>query len=499
MALNLTATDIRPAAVVDIGSNSIRLVVFRDRSRAPVAVFNERVICGIGRGLARTGRLHAEGVEQALANLPRFAAITSSMGIKDAALLATAATREAEDGPAFLKKVEKLFDRPITQLDGDSEAELAAAGVLCGLPDARGLAADLGGGSLELAALAKGKVGDLATLPLGPLRLLATVGHDRKSILDTVDKALSEVTWASDAVDKGAIYIVGGAWRALARLHMVQSAYPLRVIHNYRIGGREAGEFCEVVAGLGESTLSRIDVVPKARAATLPVAASVLQRLIAHTGARQVVFSALGIREGKVYQELGKKERAVDPLIAACEDVALRESRFARMGRSVFDWIAPLFPDEDAADERLRLAACLLSDIGWHEHPDYRAEQVYFRILRLPLLAMTHEEKTRVALAVYRRYGGSMNDQALRAAEALLDEDDMTWGRQVGAALRFTETLTAGNSDLLDGIQLRMNGKTVTLKLKNGHTALVGDVVRNRFAALARQFGKEPVLEGKGL
>lgn len=499
MAARLAIRDSRPAAVVDIGSNSIRLVVFRDRSRAPTAVFNERVICGIGRDMARTGHLHKEGVAQALDNLPRFAAIAKSMGIKDTSLLATAATREAADGPAFLKKIEDIFDRPVVQLDGDEEARLAAAGVLCGLPDARGMVADLGGGSLEVAALSKGKMGDFATLPLGPLRLLATVGDDRNKISDTVGAALQEIDWMDRSVKDGSIYIVGGAWRALARLHMVQTGYPLRVIHNYRINGREAAEFCDVVAGLGVSTLSRIDVVPKARANTLPIAASVLRRLIKESKAGQIVFSALGIREGRVFDMLDDAAKAEDPLIVACEEVADRENRFPGAGEAVFDWVSPLFDGESPADQRLRRAACLLGDIGWHEHPDYRAEQVYFRILRLPLLALTHSEKTRIALAVYRRYGGSMNDQALRTAEALLSEEDTLWSRRLGAALRLAETLTAGNADLLDGAQLKLAGDSLTLKMKNGHGALVGDVVRSRFATLARQFDREPKFEGKGL
>jgi len=499
MASDLSGNTFHPAAVVDIGSNSIRLVVFRDRARAPVAVFNERVICGIGRDMARTGHLHKEGVAQALANLPRFAAIARSMDITDTALLATAATREASDGPEFLKKIEEIFERPVIQLDGDEEARLAAAGVLCGLPDARGVVADLGGGSLELAALAKGNAGKFATLPLGPLRLLATVGDDRKKVGESVSAALDGVSWLPDAVSDGAIYIVGGAWRALARLHMVQTGYPLRVIHNYQISGREAAEFCEVVAGLGASTLSRIDVVPKARASTLPVAASVLQHLIHETRAERIVFSALGIREGKVFDTLDAKAKAEDPLIVACEGVAKRESRFPGVGSALFDWVAPLFPDESAAEKRLRRAACLLGDIGWHEHPDYRAEQVYFRILRLSLLAISHAEKTRIALAVYRRYGGSMNDQALRTAEALLSDDDMIWSRRLGAALRMAETLTAGNARLLEGAVLKLSDETLTLKMKNGNAALVGDVVRTRFAALARQFGREGKFEGKGL
>jgi len=499
MAPSLSDTSFRPAAVVDIGSNSIRLVVFRDRTRAPVAVFNERVICGVGRDMARTGHLHPDGVAQALANLPRFAAIARSMDINDTALLATAATREASDGPEFLKKIEEIFERPVIQLDGDEEARLAAAGVLCGLPDARGVVADLGGGSLELAALAKGKMGQFTTLPLGPLRLLATVGDDRRKVGESVGAALENVSWLPDAVSDGAIYIVGGAWRALARLHMVQTGYPLRVIHNYQIAGREAAEFCDVVAGLGASTLSRIDVVPKARANTLPVAASVLHRLITESGASRIVFSALGIREGKVFDSLDAKARAEDPLIVACEEVANRESRFPGVGTALFDWVAPLFPEETASEKRLRHAACLLGDIGWHEHPDYRAEQVYFRILRLSLLALTHAEKTRIALAVYRRYGGSMNDQALRTAEALLGEEDILWSRRLGAALRMAETLTVGNAQLLDGAVLKLSDAALTLKMKNGNAALVGDVVRTRFGALAKQFNRESVFEGKGL
>jgi exopolyphosphatase/guanosine-5'-triphosphate,3'-diphosphate pyrophosphatase len=499
MAPNAVTVDSRPSAVVDIGSNSIRLVIFRDRSRAPTAVFNERVICGIGRDMALTGRLHPQGVAQALANLPRFAAIANSMDINDTSLLATAATREAEDGPEFLAKIEKIFDRPILQLDGNEEARLAAAGVVCGLPKARGMVADLGGGSLELAALLKGSMGDFVTLPLGPLRLLSTVGDNRSEVATRVNEVLSDVPWMCDAVKDGAIYIVGGAWRALARLHMVQTGYPLRVIHNYSIGGREAAEFCDVVAGLGASSLSRIDAVPKARAATLPIAAAVLRRLILESGAEKIVFSALGIREGKVFDMLDDRAKNEDPLIVASEDVASRESRFPGVGDAMFNWVAPLFPEESPSESRLRRATCLLGDIGWHEHPDYRAEQVYFRILRLPLLAVTHGDKTQIALAVYRRYGGRMNDQALRTAEALLSESDILWSRRLGAALRLVETLTAGNTRLLEGAKLKLSDKHLTLKMKDGNAALVGDIVRSRFKSLARQFDREPVIEGKGL
>lgn len=499
MAPGSALPDPRPAAVVDIGSNSIRLVVFRDRSRSQSVVFNERVICAIGRDMARTGRLHAEGVEMAHANLPRFAAIVRAMGIDDPVLLATAATREAEDGPDFLKKVEETFGHRVVQLDGNEEARLAALGVISGLPDASGVVADLGGGSLELVAVANGSMSNHISLPLGPLRLAATIGEDREDIAAHVDKQLGKLDWLAEAASDGTIYIVGGAWRALARLHMEQTGYPLRVIHNYRMGGRDAAEFCGVVAGLGVASLARIDAIPRARVPTLPAAATVLERLIDKSGAGQIVFSAFGIREGSQFDALDAGTRDTDPLIIACRQLADREARVSGSGDELFEWVSPLFPDENEADRRLRHAACLLADIGWHEHPDYRAEQVYFRILRLQLLALSHEARAQIALAVYRRYGGSSKADTLRVADALLDDGQFTWGRRLGAALRLAETLTGGNAALLDDARLVWDSGLLVLELENGHADLYGDVIRNRFGALARHFGVEGEIRGKGL
>ncbi|MEK9830956.1 MAG: Ppx/GppA phosphatase family protein [Rhodospirillaceae bacterium] len=487
-----------PAAVVDIGSNSIRLVVFRDRSRAAPVVFNERVTCGIGRDLAKTGTLHPDGVEKALANLPRFAGIVLAMGIDDTRLFATAASREAADGADFLKRVEAMFGRKVTQLDGEQEARLAACGVISGLPDAHGIAADLGGGSLELAAVSDGLVGDHGTLPLGPLRL-AALGVEEAALSAHIDRQFETFDWIGDAVSDGAIYAVGGAWRALARVHMMQTKYPLRVIHNYRMAGAEAAEFCRVVAGLSAASISRISVVPRARIPTLSTAARVLERLIEMSGADSLVFSANGIREGSQFDALDAATRKEDPLIVACEHFAARENRALGSGTALFEWVAPLFEGEDESLRRLRHAACLLADIGWHEHPDYRAEQVYFRILRLPLLGLTHEEKAKIALAVFRRYTGAKGGATLRVANALLLPEDVEWSRRLGAALRLAETLTGGNPNLLDGVGLKLKKGRLVMTLCAGRADLFGDLVRSRFGALAGLFGVTGEIKGDGM
>jgi exopolyphosphatase/guanosine-5'-triphosphate,3'-diphosphate pyrophosphatase len=495
MAATVMATDFetcarRPAGVVDIGSNSIRLVVFQSGSRAPVPIFNERVICGIGRRLDQTGHLDDKGVRRALANLPRYAALSRAMGVEDLSIMATAATRDASDGADFLAKVEQIFGRPVSQLAGDEEARLGACGVVCGFPDADGIGGDLGGGSLELATLDKGVFGTGHSLPLGHLRLLSDVGSKQKALSKRVDNVLRSADWLHDIADRR-FYAIGGAWRAIARLHMIQSGYPLRVIHNYAIRADRAAEFCQVIAGLSKASLPLSEAVPAQRAAAMPVSALVLQRLIEILKPREVVFSALGIREGVLFDRLSEAEKKSDPLLLACRGIADRESRFGAGNDMLADWVAPLFPDEDDAARRLRIAVCLLADIGWHEHPDYRSEQVYFRILRLPLIAISHMEKAKLALGVYRRYGGNMDDHALRAVNALLEPADVQWSRTLGDALRLAETLSGGKPELLAGSRLQLGKRRLTLQIDPSIAELVSDLVRTRLSQLAGQMQRK--------
>ncbi len=490
MATDFDSAARRPAGVVDIGSNSIRLVVFQSSSRAPVPVFNERVICGIGRRLDRTGHLDANGVKRALASLPRYAALARAMGAEDLSIMATAATREAADGADFLAQVEAIFGRPVKQLGGDEEARLGACGVICGFPDADGIGGDLGGGSLELATLDNGRFGAGHSLPLGHLRLLSDVGSNQKALSKRVDNLLRSADWLPE-ISGRQFYAIGGAWRAIARLHMIQSGYPLRVIHNYIIRADRAAEFCQVIAGLSKASLPLSEAVPAQRAAAIPVSALVLQRLIEILKPAEVVFSALGIREGILFDRLNESDKNADPLLLACRDIANRENRFGAGDNRLADWVAPLFPDEDSAARRLRFAVCLLADIGWHEHPDYRSEQVYFRILRLPLIAIDHTEKAKLALAVYRRYGGDMDDHALRAVKALLEPADIQWSRTLGDALRLAETLSGGKPELLDGSRLQLGKRRLTLAVYQPMADLVSEVVRSRLSQLAAQMQRK--------
>ncbi len=483
------------AAVIDIGSNSVRLVVFEGATRAPLPVFNERVLCGLGRNLASAGDLAPEAATQAHAAIARFATLCRRMAIEAPIVVATAAVREAADGEAFVAEVAERTGLGVRVLSGRQEAEAAAAGVVAAFPGAAGVMGDLGGGSLELVGLdgagagAAAGAGQGITLPLGPLRLA-----NRSA--SAVDAALAEAPWLSG---RGAdFYAVGGTWRSLARIHMAQTRYPLRVVHHYALARPEAEAFSKMMAGLGPESLAGIPSINRARLAALPAAALVLNRLLLRVQPDNLVFSAWGLREGLLYQQLPAERQGRDPLIESCRAFARQTSRDATLGGAFGDelaaWMAPLFGGESAAQQRLRLAACLLSDVAWRSHPDYRAGRAVEGTLFAPFTGIDHGGRGFLALAVNARYGGDDN----RIARALVDEDQARRAHRVGLALRLAQTYSGGLPGLVAASRLEIRGRQLVFQAPAADRALVNDTVQRRLLALADAFGLEAGIEEEG-
>jgi exopolyphosphatase/guanosine-5'-triphosphate,3'-diphosphate pyrophosphatase len=470
--------------VVDIGSNSIRLVVFDGETRAAQVVFNEKVLCGLGRGLDEGGRLHEEGVEQALANLNRFVRLARAMSVAELHLLATAAVRDASNGPAFCRDVEKQCGAPVRVLSGEEEAKFSASGVVAGTPEADGMMGDLGGGSLELVRLTEGKIGTYGTLPLGPVRLIGSALGDRESARKIIDQHLTSLPWLNEIAGKR-FYAVGGAWRNLARIHMEQTHYPLHIIHQYRLSRSEGENLSRVVGRLGRRSLATIRGVSRKRVETLPFAALLLDRLLRHAAPAEIVFSAYGLREGFLFSRLTRTEQHKDPLIAYARELGARESRFGDPGSNLADWIAPILPPADLLSERLVRAICHMSDIGWREHPDYRAEHSFYRMLHLPAVGWNHRDRIFAATAISYRYGGEMAENS--AVERLLDGDGRRQAIALGLALRLAFSISGGGATgLLKNAALRMKPDRLELALPAGEVALYGEAVKRRLEALGR-------------
>jgi len=482
-------------AVVDLGSNSVRLVIYEGEARNPVQIFNEKAVLRLAKGMTRTGQLDSGAMQQAETVLRRYQAITNAMGAGRCEILATSAVRDAENGPEFVKRLQKrLPEMTFNVLSGEAEAQLSAEGVLCGIPGADGVLADLGGGSLELVRLDTGRIGHAATLPIGVIRLADRAGGDLLRARTIVTEALEQTPFIAEGLGRD-LYLSGGAFRALARIHIMQTGYPLNMVHHYTIGREEARDLAGVIGEAGRKLIERMPGVPRRRIEDLPYAALILRRLLRASGAARVIFSANGLREGWFARMMPENIRAEDPLLAAGRDLTRGILRDPALPPALITWTNPLFPAETGAQRRLRQAACWLSDIGSHEHPEYRAEQAFFRVLRQPGIGLDHHARAFLALTMALRYEAEPDSAFLSPARTLLDLHAARRAETLGAALRLAYTLSAGTPQLLSGTSLTIAPGRLILTLTESNGVFAGESVLRRLDRLAQMLGLEAETE----
>lgn len=475
-------------AVVDLGSNSVRLVVFEGAGRTPAVIFNEKAVLRLGRGLQATGRLNEEGMEQALTVMRRYHVIARAMAAEPFEVLATAAVRDASNGAAFVADLQaRMPGVAIRILSGEQEAAFAAEGLLCGIPDADGVLADIGGGSLEVVRLVHGHAGEARTLPLGLIRLAERAGGDPALARDLTEADLAGVPWLAGGAGLD-LYLVGGAWRALARIHIAQSLYPLNIVDHYTIGREQARALTAELVLANRRTLERMPGAPRRRLDDLPFAAVVLRRLLRATGAGRAVFSANGLREGWYMRGSDAAVRARDPLLAAAESYARQLGRDPALPPALLAWTDPLFPREGHEARRLRATACWLSDIGSHDHPEYRAEQAFFRVLRQPGVGMDHATRAWLAMVVALRYDAEPEVPFLQPTAGLIDPDAARRATVLGCALRLAYTLSGGTVALLGATRLGLDA-ALRLWLEPGSGVFAGESVTRRLERLAVAIG----------
>jgi exopolyphosphatase/guanosine-5'-triphosphate,3'-diphosphate pyrophosphatase len=487
-----------PVGVIDIGSNSVRLVVYEGLTRSPTPIFNEKVLAGLGREVQSTGLLAADAVETALAALRRFRMLCDRIGVAELWVVATAACREAKNGKAFVGAAERICRTGIEIISGKREAELSALGVVSGFYRPDGIVGDLGGGSLELTDIHWHRVQPGISLPLGGLSLQDITSRSIKKAEKLVRKSLTGAKLLKAGTNR-TFYAIGGTWRALARLHMWQTGYPLHVMHGYVMPAEEAYEFSGLVHRVNAETLSQIEVVTDARRPLLAYGALVLEHLIDIAKPKDIVISALGVREGLLYEMLEAAERRKDPLIAAAQELNVLRSRAPAHGEELIAWtdrfMASTGLDESAEERRLRHAACFLGDIGWRAHPDYRGEQSLNIIANAAFVAIDHPGRTFLALAVFFRHVGLIDEELSPRLRELATTRVLDRARVLGSALRVAYLVSASTTGVLPKTPMVVERGRLVLRFENGYRDLAGERVFVRLRQLARLIGREPVME----
>lgn len=479
--------------VIDVGSNSVRLVVFDGAARSPAYFYNEKIMCALGAGLSLSGRLNPEGRLRALAALRRFAALGRGMDILPLTAVATAAVREATDGADFCAEVERETGIVLHVLSGEEEARLSAQGVLLGWPGSYGLVCDVGGASMELADLADGRVGRRLTSPLGPLKLREVKGG-QKALATHISRTVARLHDEMDHEQGMRLFLVGGSWRAIARIDIERRAYPLTVLHEYRMTPEAVSATRAHIAGADIGQLRARCDLSEDRMSLVPIAVQVLDELVRVFRPKDITVSSYGIREGLLFEQMPKALRDRDPLIEACRFAEAKDARLPGFGDVLYDFVLPLFPGADWQRKRIILASCLLHDVAWRTHPDYRAETCVDNATRANLGGLKHAERVFIGLALMYRYSNKRDASRHDRIFALLSEEEAGDAAILGKAMRLGAMLWLGANDAPGSFLWRPADREIELVLEARARPLWGEVAQSRFQNLAAAMGARPIL-----
>lgn len=479
------------AAIIDIGSNSVRLVVYGGPARAPFALFNEKLLAGLGKGLAQGGALSKQAMAASLQALARFRHLLSMMGVADVQVVATAAVREASNGQVFLKSVADLGFSPRV-LSGEEEAMAAGYGVISTIADADGIAGDLGGGSLELVRIRAGEALGKLSLPLGSLKIPAL----RQTGPNALNRALADMVkghedWLSEGAGRP-FYMVGGSWRTLARVHMHKTGYPLPILSSYELAPTQAARLVRMTAQIDKSIVKEIPSISASRVSGLNDSAALLAALVRYIKPDRLVTCANGLREGLLFQRLSAQDRATDPLLEEARAEGARQGRFEEHGRLIHTWIKPLFQDEPMSDARIRHAACLLGDVAWQANPEFRAERGVDLALHGNWTGASHRDRALLAMALHASFGGG--DEVPEPILHLISPQDCAMAKSWGLAIRLAQRLSGGTSEALRHSNLARQADKIILSIAPSHAVLASDQVQRRLKSLANQLGVRPAL-----
>ena len=479
--------------VVDVGSNSVRMVVFDGAARSPAYFYNEKIMCALGAGVSETGNLNPKGRDRALAAMIRFKHLADGMGLSELTVVATAAVRDAQDGPAFCADVLLHTGLRIWVIDGKEEARLSAQGVLLGWPGAYGLICDIGGSSMELAEISEGRVGKRVTSNLGPLKLQGLSGghKGRKAhIKETVASLVEQM-----GAQRDRLFLVGGSWRAIARIDMHRRGYPLHVLHEYRMTPAHVSRTARYIAETDIEELRNACGISSARMILVPLAAMVLRQLVKAFKPTDIAISSYGIREGLLYEQMPQRLRDRDPLIEASRFAENKDARMPGFGKSLYDFVLPLFKSAPETRKRLVKAACLLHDVSWRAHPDYRAEVCFDNATRANLGGLNHHERIFLGLALLHRYSNTREGTRFEELYTLVDEKTQLEAEVLGKAMRFGAMLWMEKGAERATFKWYPKKRILELRMTSDAMPLFGEVAEARLKSLASSLRAELVVK----
>ena len=467
--------------IIDIGSNSIRLVVFDGPKRSPLYLYNEKVFFRLGLQ-SFGGKAFGSNTLEAVSHIiKRYVAICRNMEISKIIMFGTSALREASNSNVLVESIREKTNVDVDIISGEKEAFYAAQGILLGFPNAEGVICDLGGNSVEFANIRKNVVTKCNSVLLGPLTI-KNLGEKCKNLDDHMKNQLAKLTNFNGVKNKS-IFLIGGSWRAIAKIHMQRIKYPLKIIQGYKVESKKLKTTLEFIQGSSFFTKSDEMNISLGRLELLPQAARLLEIIIDEFQIKVLTFSSFGVREGLIYEHLSEAEKKRDPLIEAAKFFEKKETRFPKMSKHTFNWISPLYENLPPKTKRVILAATKLHDIAWIAHPDYKTEMCLEIVTRSNISGISHKERVFLAMILLFRHKAKPEKIFNSKLFRIVPKKKRKIALVIGKGLRLASTFF-GEKSLLNKIELRLRANEVDLRFQSKMDSINGEIVEKRIQEL---------------
>ena len=467
--------------IIDIGSNSIRLVVFDGPRRSPLYLYNEKVFFRLGLQSFGKKAFDNATLKAVSRIINRYVAICQNMEIHKIIMFGTSALREASNSDVLVEEIRKNTSICVDVISGEKEAFYAAQGILLGFPNAEGIICDLGGNSVEFANICKRVIAECNSTLLGPLAI-TKLENKIEDIDRYIRKQLLGAVNANAAKDKP-FFLIGGSWRAIAKIHMQRTQYPLKIIQGYKVKSKKIKKTLEFIQD--SSFITKYDEINISadRLELLPLSARLLEIIIDELQIKTLTFSSFGVREGFLYHNLSEAEKKKDPLIEAAKFFEKKETRFPNMSKHTFKWISPLYENLPRKTKRVILAATKLHDIAWIAHPDYKTEMCLELVTRSNISGLSHKERVFLAMILLFRHKAKPEKVFNSKLFKIVSKKKRKIARVLGKGLKLASTVL-GELSLFDKIDFRLKAHEVELCFQSKIDFVNGEVVERRIQEL---------------
>jgi exopolyphosphatase/guanosine-5'-triphosphate,3'-diphosphate pyrophosphatase len=467
--------------IIDIGSNSIRLVVFDGPKRSPLYLYNEKVFFRLGLQSFGGKPFGSNTLEAVSHIIKRYVAICRNMEISKIIMFGTSALREASNSNVLVESIREKTNVDVDIISGEKEAFYAAQGILLGFPNAEGVICDLGGNSVEFANIRKNVVTECNSVLLGPLTI-KNLGEKCKNLDDHMKNQLATITNFNGVKNKS-FFLIGGSWRAIAKIHMQRIKYPLKIIQGYKVESKKLKKTLEFIQESSFLTKSDEMNISLGRLELLPQAARLLKIIIDEFEIKVLTFSSFGVREGLIYEHLSVAEKKRDPLIEAAKFFEKKETRFPKMSKHTFNWISPLYENLPPKTKRVILAATKLHDIAWIAHPDYKTEMCLEIVTRSNISGISHQERVFLAMILLFRHKAKPEKIFNSKLFKIVPKKKRKIALVIGKGLRLASTFF-GEKSLLNKIEFRLRANEVDLCFQSKMDSINGEIVEKRIQEL---------------